>query len=79
MNQNKYSVEFTINIYDTSLDVLKNSLADLGSDLNLEEGKELNGKDKIIKIHIYTDDPHLVFDTCSQFGRLKSVKIKEMK
>lgn len=79
MNQNKYSVEFTINIYNVSLDVLKASLAELGNDLNLDDTKELDGKERIVKIHIHTDDPHLVFDACSQFGRLRHVKVEEVK
>lgn len=76
MNQKKYNVEFTMHIYDTPLDILQNSLKELGDSLNLEE-ERAQGKERIIKINIQTDDPHLVFDTCSQFGRLKSVKIDE--
>lgn len=79
MSQNKYNVEFTMHIYDSSSDELKDCLAGLCADLSLDEGEENNGKGKIIKIHLRTDDPHLVFDTCSQFGRLKSVKIEEIK
>jgi len=78
MNQNKYNVEFTMNIYDSSSDELKDCLTGLCADLSLDEDEETNDKGKIIKIRLCTDDPHLVFDTCSQFGRLKSVKISEV-
>jgi dihydroxyacetone kinase-like predicted kinase len=78
MNNYKFSVEFTINVYGTPVQVLKDSLVGLGNDFNLQE-KEENGRGSIIKIHIHTNDPYLVFDTCSQFGRLKSVKVEELK
>jgi len=82
MNQNNYSVELTINICDASVDALKDSLLALGDDLNLNEIGQANAKArtvKTVKVHIRTVDPQLVFDACSQFGRLKSVKINETK
>ena len=38
-----------------------------------------NGADKgeNFKINLYTEDPTIIFDTCAQFGRIKSVKIDE--
>jgi dihydroxyacetone kinase-like predicted kinase len=79
MTQNKYAVEFIINIYDSSLEEFRNFLTDLGEGLSLEEREENNGKGRIVKVQICTNDPYLVFDSCSQFGRLKSVKVSEAK
>jgi dihydroxyacetone kinase-like predicted kinase len=78
MKQNRYRVEFRLNIDDISLAVIRECLAELGEDLNLEEEKEESTKNRIIKIHLHTDNPHLVFDACSEFGRLKQVKISEV-
>ena len=78
MNQGRYSVEFTINIYNTSPQELRSSLTGLGVDLNLEEKKESDEKGEIVRIHIHTDDPYLIFDTCSQFGRLRQVTVEEI-
>jgi len=79
MKQDRYKVEFTMQIYDASLETLGGSLAGLCDDLNLEQIGEAGGKSRIIKICLYTNNPHLIFDTCSEFGRLKSVKIDEEK
>lgn len=77
MDQNKYNLEFTIYVFDATLDVLKEALKDLGKDIDLKEQEETDGRRKIVRVHIRTDDPYIVFDACSQFGRLKSVKVGE--
>jgi len=79
MNRNKYRVEFIIQVYDTSFEALRDALEALGSDLILEQVEDGNGKAGIIRICIRTDEPHFIFDACSEFGRLKSVKIDEEK
>jgi hypothetical protein len=35
------------------------------------------GRGKDFKIRISTEDPTIIFDTCAQFGRLRSIKIDE--
>jgi len=42
-----------------------------------EPSNSEKGRGKDFKIRISTEDPTIIFDTCSQFGRLKSVKIRE--
>lgn len=77
MNRKRYLVEFLISVYEASVETLRGCLFELGEELNLEE-EDNNGKGKIVRVKIYTDEPHLVFDACSQFGRLKSVKVSEI-
>ena len=79
MNSNKYRVEFIIQAYNSSLAALKTALEALGSDLTLEQLEDSNGKAGMARISIRTDEPQLIFDTCAEFGRLKSVKIDEEK
>jgi len=72
----KYSLEFILHIRDVSTDMVKNSIMDFGQDIDICElhpGKNPQGKD--IKINIRTEDPTIIFDTCAEFGRIKSVKI----
>ncbi len=38
-------------------------------------GQDLSLKSQNLKIKINTEDPAIIFDICSDFGRLKSVKI----
>jgi dihydroxyacetone kinase-like predicted kinase len=40
----------------------------------MPQDKDIKGRD--FKIRIYTDEPTIIFDTCAQFGRLKSIKIE---
>jgi len=75
----KYKLEFTLHVYDASLQSVKSSLAEFGENLLVvvSEGTQKNGKDFIIKIN--AEDPQLVFDICSQFGRIRSAKIDQDK
>ena len=75
----KYCLEFILNMQTVSLESLKNSIVEFGEDLEifqLPQGNDAKGKD--FRIRIYTEDPTIIFDTCAQFGRLKSVKINEL-
>lgn len=74
----KYYLEFILNIQNESGDILEESMRELGEGLEINlicEDNSVKGKD--FKIHIHTDDPTIVFDACSQFGRIRSVKINE--
>jgi dihydroxyacetone kinase-like predicted kinase len=74
----RYYLEFILNMRDDAEAVLRNSIIEFGEDLQITPVQEDNpGKGKNFKIHIYTLDPTIIFDTCSQFGRIKSVKISE--
>jgi len=74
----KYHLEFILNMQTVSLESLKNSLIEFGENLEIFQlSEDDNTKGKDFKIHISTQDPTIIFDTSAQFGRLKSVKIKE--
>jgi dihydroxyacetone kinase-like predicted kinase len=60
------------------METLKNSIVEFGEDLEilqLQQDDDVKGRD--FKIRIYTEDPTIIFDTCAQFGRLKSIKVNE--
>lgn len=89
----KYYLEFILYIQNTSTETLKNSLIELGEGLEISwiqsepkqplDKSEVTGnqsgeqKGKTLKIRINTEDPTIIFDTCAQFGRIKSVKVSE--
>jgi len=89
----RFNLEFILNIRAVSVDVIRNSLIEFSDKLEIvelpvkEEQKPNSGvpvrqKTELardIKVYISTEDPPIVFDTCSQFGILKSVKVEEVK
>lgn len=74
----KYYLEFILNMQTVSVESLKNSLIEFGENLEISQlPQDNNTKGKDFKIRISTEDPTIIFDTCAQFGRLKSIKINE--
>jgi dihydroxyacetone kinase-like predicted kinase len=74
----KFTLEFILSVPSASPQMIKNSIVEFGSGLEIIQllnGDTVKGRD--FKIHVQTDDPTLIFDTCAQFGRIKSVKIEE--
>jgi len=57
-----------------STQALKNSIIEFGEGLEISQPGQDNGD---FKIRIYTEDPEVIFDTCAQFGKLKSIRINE--
>lgn len=72
----KYTLEFILHAKDSSPKTIKSSLAEFGDDLviNLCQDTE---EDCNYKVSMVTEDPTLVFDLCSQLGRIRSVKVHE--
>lgn len=73
----KYNLEFVLHIQNISQDKIKDSISNLGEEVNVVDCQEHLAKGRNFKININTEDPTIVFDTCAQFGRIKSVKIHE--
>jgi dihydroxyacetone kinase-like predicted kinase len=74
----RYHLEFVLNTQNISHKTLYNSLIEYGKGLEITPGmQDDSGKGKNFKINIETEDPTIIFDICSQFGRLKSVKVNE--
>ncbi len=70
----KYRLEFILHAKGSSPKMIKSSFAEFGNDLvvsPLEDNKESCN----YKVNMITEDPTLVFDLCSQFGRIRSVKV----
>ncbi len=75
----KYYLEFILNIpVAVPMETLRNSLVEFGENLEISQAlrdNDIKGED--FKVCIYTDDPTIIFDTCAQFGKMKSIKIDE--
>lgn len=72
-----YFLEFTLNTYNISAEALKNALVEFGEEINITECDDPAVQGTSYKISLSAEEPTVVFDTCSQFGRIKSVKVEE--
>jgi dihydroxyacetone kinase-like predicted kinase len=72
----KFVLEFILHAKDSSPKIIKNALAEFGSDLVVGEPQK-PGESCNYKVNMTTEDPTLVFDLCSQLGRIRSVKVHE--
>lgn len=74
-----YSMEFILHTGENeSLSKVKNYLVEWAQGLEITECSQNNcAPGKEFKICLRAQDPTIIFDTCAQFGRIKSVKIDE--
>lgn len=77
MNMPKFKLSFLLHTYNTSLQAVKNSLTEFGEGLEISEVVDSSQKGNNFKININTEDPTIIFDVCSQFGRIRSVKVED--
>jgi len=72
----KYNLEFILHVQDASEETIRENISELGESLEISDCQDNPDKGNNFKINIQTEDPTVIFDTCAQFGRIKSVKIK---
>lgn len=74
----KYFLEFILSLHNISCEKAADSIREFGENLEViplpQDGISLS---RDFKINISTDEPTIIFDTCGQFGRIKSVKVNE--
>lgn len=73
----KYRLEFILHTYNSSIETIKNSLVEFGNSLEISDFPKSAEKGENFQISLNTEDPTLVFDICSQFGRIRSVKVND--
>ena len=72
----KYVLEFVLHAKDSSPKIIKSALAEFGSDLTVTDCHK-HTETCNYKVNMTTEDPTLVFDLCSQLGRIRSIKVHE--
>ena len=72
----KYVLEFVLHAKDSSPKIIKSALAEFGSDLIVADCQK-QAESCNYKVNMITEEPTLVFDLCSQLGRIRSVKVHE--
>ncbi len=73
----KFALEFILHARNTNVKVIKSALLEFGSDLNIAPCSD-HTQSGNYNVTINTEDPTLVFDLCSQFGRIRSIKVNEL-
>ena len=71
----KFNIEFILHAYNITIDQIKSSLTEFGDSLEIVDCMNSQEKGSNFKVNISTEDPTLIFDVCSQFGRIRSVKV----
>ena len=74
----KYSLEFLLSVYNLSARKLASSLSEFSEGLEIAPLRDEKNNRETVKIRLVTDDPTVIFDICSQFGRIKSVKVQDV-
>lgn len=74
----KYAVEFILHSRLLSAEVLRNSLSEFGENLRICAAERPDSAIKDFKISIICEEPTIIFDLCSQFGRIKTVRVDEI-
>jgi len=72
----RYSLEFILHARNSSSKIIKSSLAEFGNNLVITSASDLK-ECHDYKVNMITEDPTLVFDLCSQLGRIRSIKVAE--
>ena len=72
----KYVLEFVLHAKDSSPKIIKSALAEFGSGLTVIDYQK-QAESCNYRVNMITEDPTLVFDLCSQLGRIRSVKVHE--
>lgn len=73
-----YSLEFILSLNSASIEEVKNAIREFGEGLVIAQlPADSSPEFRDFKINIRTLEPEVIFDTCGQFGRIKSVKIDE--
>lgn len=68
----RYNIEFILSARRITAEEIKNYLAEFVDKIEVSVCGEAE-----FKVSLRALDPTIIFDTCAQFGRIKSVKIDE--
>lgn len=74
-----YQIEFILHCFNCTDKDIRSSLSEFVESMDITDSQEINEKGSNFKISLRSPEPTVVFDICSQFGRIKSVKVNELK
>lgn len=73
-----YRLNFNLHSPEASCLSLQHALAEFAAEIFVREAQDALGlmPDEFC-VSLYTEDPTLIFDACSQVGRIKSMRVEE--
>ncbi|MBP7215962.1 MAG: hypothetical protein KBA46_01630 [Candidatus Omnitrophica bacterium] len=74
-----YRLSFVLSAPHATEREIKASIAEFTSDLVVMPDASATGPERQYTLQMNVEDPTLIFDTCGQFGKIKSVKVDEVK
>ena len=74
----RYKLDFVLSCYQSSLEKVRLSLSEFAEEIKITESASQKTKAKDFLVSLITEEPTLIFDLCSQLGRIRSVKIDEI-
>lgn len=74
---NRYHLEFILNTHNDSLAAIKENLSTVSQGMEVDQLSSDNLNMTDFKFSLFTMDPTIIFDTCAEYGRIKSIKISE--
>jgi hypothetical protein len=73
-----FHLDFMLTTYDSTLKQINDALSGYGEGIDVcASGSPDTAQGHVFKIRLNTKDPTLIFDICSQFGRITSARINE--
>ncbi|MBM3249903.1 MAG: hypothetical protein FJZ09_03530 [Candidatus Omnitrophica bacterium] len=79
MFMQKYRLEFILHSHNASVQSIRSSLAEFGEHCEISPLDPAASEGNNFRVNMDTEEPAMVFDLCSQIGRIRSVKIDEIK
>ncbi len=75
----KYQIQFTLHTHGNTLTEIRNAFREFGEELAIEQAVPENPEKSDFSISLVSEEPTAIFDICGQFGRIRAVKVTEIK
>jgi dihydroxyacetone kinase-like predicted kinase len=75
----KYHLEFILHAQEGVAKNIRNALAEFSEALEIVCGASDGVPGENFCVRLNTEDPTVIFDLCSQFGRIRQAKVDEIK
>jgi hypothetical protein len=75
----KFQLDFILSAHGQAAEGIRAALAEFADEVRIEELPQEEGcRAKDFRLRLKAAEPEAVFDLCSQFGRIKTVKVIEI-
>jgi hypothetical protein len=75
----KYQITFMLHTHGCTQKEVRNAFAEFGEDLLIQEMATSCDNENDFQVSLVSEEPTAIFDICGQFGRIRAVKVDEVK